>query len=261
MTTHSQWPDTAADLESLRANEPLTHCLTNVVAAGFTANVLLSLGASPAMVENVEEAAEVAAVAGGVLANLGTLSAEREAALRAAAAGARVASTPWVLDPVAAGMSAYRTKLAADLLAERPAVVRGNASEVLSLAGEDGATGKGVDSLADSAEAVEAARAFAAAQGIVVAVSGSTDYITDGDRVVEVAGGHPLMTRVTGVGCSLGATMAALLAVSDSPLRAAISASRTFAVAGERAASSCGGPGGFAVAFLDALHVLGAERP
>ncbi|GAB3299265.1 hydroxyethylthiazole kinase [Parasphingorhabdus pacifica] len=258
MTT--QWTNAAADLRSLETAGPLAHCLTNVVAAGFTANVLLSLGASPVMVENVEEAAEVAGAADGVLANLGTLSPERDAALRAAASGARVASTPWVLDPVGSGLSAYRTKLAADLLVEQPAVVRGNASEVLSLVGADGAAGKGVDSLADSAEAVDAARTFAASRGFVVAVSGPTDYITDGQQVVEVSGGDPLMARVTGSGCALGATMAAMLPVVDSPLRAAVSASRAFAEAGERAARACEGPGSFAVGFLDALHGLGTQR-
>lgn len=260
MTTHVYWPDTVADLAMLRSGAPLTHCLTNVVVAGFTANALLALGASPAMVENAEEAAEVAAAAGAVLANLGTLSGERDAALRSATAGAREASTPWVLDPVAAGMSSYRSKLAADLVAERPAIVRGNASEVLSLAGAEGAAGRGVDSLADSSEAVDAARAFAAVHGFVVAVSGVTDYITDGDRVVEVPGGHELMSRVTGMGCALGATMAAMLAVADSPLRAAVSASVAFAEAGERAERVSSGPGGFAVAFLDSLYELGGER-
>lgn len=259
MTAPVHWPSTVADLGALRARSPLTHCVTNIVVAGFTANVLLALGASPAMVENLEEAADVAGTAGGFLANLGTLSSERDAALRAAAAGARAGSTPWVLDPVAAGMSSYRTKLAADLVREQPAVVRGNASEVLSLAGADGSAGRGVDSLADSAEAVDLARAYARSHGFVVAVSGVTDYITDGEQVVPVAGGHPLMTRVTGVGCALGATMAAMLAVSPSPLSAAISASTVFAEAGERAARASDGPGSFAVAFLDALYVLGEE--
>jgi len=217
-----------------------------------------ALGAAPVMVENAAESADFAGLASGVLANLGTLSAERDRALRQAAAGAKGAGTPWVLDPVAAGALPYRTNLAAELVEQRPAILRGNASEVLSLTGA-GAAGKGVESLAGSGEAVDAAREFAGQRGCVVAVSGEVDYVTDGSEVVAVPGGHPLMTRVTGVGCALGATMAALLPVAASPLRAATSASAVFAAAGQRAAGSCSGPGTFEPAFLDALHALGSE--
>lgn len=264
MSNSVTWPDgpAPADLAALRSAGPLTHCLTNVVAAPLSANVLLALGAAPVMVENAEESADFAGLASGVLANLGTLSAERDRALRSAAAGAKGAGTPWVLDPVAAGALSYRTNLAADLVEQRPSVLRGNASEVLSLAGGAvGAAGKGVESLAASGEAVDAAREFAGQRGCVVAVSGEVDYLTDGSEVVEVPGGHPLMTRVTGVGCALGATTAAFLAVAPTPLRAATSASAVFAAAGERAARSCSGPGTFEPAFLDALHALGAEEP
>lgn len=263
MTTRITWPDAgvAADLAALRAQGPLTHCLTNLVAAGFTANVLLALGASPAMVENAEESAEFAALAGGVLANLGTLSAERDQALRSATAGAKAAGTPWVLDPVAAGALSYRTRLATDLLDNGPAIVRGNASELLSLAGAEGSAGKGVESLASSADAVEGARAFAEQWRCVVAVSGEVDYVTDGTQIVEVSGGDPLMTRVTGVGCALGATMAAFLAVAETPLRAAVAASAVFAEAGSTAGRDCGGPGSFSVSFLDELFRLRVDQP
>ena len=248
-----------ADLAAVRAEGPLTHCLTNVVAAPLSANVLLALGAAPVMVENAEESADFAGLASGVLANLGTLSAERDRALRLAAGGADSAGTPWVLDPVAAGALAYRTNLAVDLVAQRPSVLRGNASEVLSLTGAADSAGKGVESVAGSGEAVDAAREFAARHGCVVAVSGEVDYVTDGAEVVEVPGGHPLMTRVTGVGCALGATMAAFLAVAPTPLRAAASASAVFAEAGARAGRGCSGPGTFEPAFLDALHALDAS--
>lgn len=131
------------DLAALRQHGPLTRCLTNVVAAQLSANVLLALGASPVMVENAEESAEFAGLAGGVLANLGTLSTERDQALRSATGGARAAGTPWVLDPVAVGALAYRTELARELLGNRPSIIRGNASEVLSLAGADGSESGG----------------------------------------------------------------------------------------------------------------------
>jgi hydroxyethylthiazole kinase len=252
----------AADVRALRERAPLVHCMTNVVVTGFTANVLLAAGASPAMVEAVEEAGQFAAVADALLINVGTLTAPMADAMRAAV----MSGTAWVLDPVAVGAIAYRTKFAVELLGHGPAIVRGNASEILSLAGADnssrlrsagsaphGAAGKGVDSLATSDDAIDAAKSLAQAHGCVVAVSGEIDYITDGDTVLEIRGGDPLMTRVTGVGCALGALMAAFTAVSESPLRAAAVASAMLAKAAECAAAIAGGPGSFAVALLDEL--------
>ena len=247
-------------LRAVTSGSPLVHCLTNIVVAGFTANALLALGASPAMVENSEEAGPFAQMAGAVLINLGTLSPERESAMRAAAAAAHASSVPWVLDPVAVGALEHRTNLARELLAHRPAVIRGNASEVASLAGVTGAAGRGVDSRVGSEAAVEAAVELAVETGAVVAVSGAVDYVTDGKHVVAVPGGDVLMTRVTGVGCALGAVMAAILAVVGDPLAAARDASAILAEAGERAASPPRpGPGTFAVRLLDALDGLAQE--
>lgn len=242
-------------LEAVRDRGPLVHCLTNIVVAGFTANVLLAVGASPAMVENDQEAAEFAGVADALLVNLGTLSAERARAMRLAAASARQHGRPWVLDPVAVGAMAFRTGLAAELLAERPTVVRGNSSEVLSLAGAAGA-GRGVDSTVGSEAAVDAARGLAARTGGVVAVSGAVDYVTDGRSTREVHTGHPLMTKVTGVGCALGALVAACCAVEPDALVAATAATTLLTVAAEEAAAVSRGPGSFAVGLLDALAAL-----
>lgn len=255
-------PAVAAVLGAVVEGAPLVHCLTNIVVAGFTANVLLAIGASPAMVENAQESGEFAAVAGSVLVNLGTLSAERERAMRAAAAAAHASGTPWVLDPVAVGALAHRTELARELLRFHPTVIRGNGSEVMSLAGVRDAAGKGVDSAAGSADALDGARWLARSAGCVVAVSGATDFVTDGTEVVAVPGGHLLMTRVTGVGCALGAVMAACCAVDRRPVVAAATASAVLAAAGERAAAGNPGPGTFAVRLLDALAALAAEvRP
>lgn len=242
-------------LEAVRDRGPLVHCMTNVVVANFTANVLLALGASPAMVENDEESAEFAGVADGLLVNLGTLSAERARAIRAATAAADEAGKRWVLDPVAVGVMSFRTALAAELLEHRPTVVRGNSSEVLSLAGAAGA-GRGVDSTVASHAALDTARELAIRTGGVVAVSGEVDYLTDGAQVVEVHTGHPVMTRVTGVGCALGALVAACLAVEDSAILAAAAATSILTVAAEVAARTSSGPGTFAVGLVDQLGAL-----
>lgn len=261
MGTERTWPhaEIVADLTELRRLAPLAHCMTNIVAAGFTANVLLAAGASPAMINAIEEVAGFAAIAQGLLVNVGTITAADAKAMLLAARSARAAGTPWVLDPVAAGALPFRTRIATELLGSRPAIVRGNASEILALAGASGG-GKGVDSTAASSDALPFARAFAERSGAVVAVSGAVDFITDGHDVIEVPGGDVMMTKVTGVGCALGALMAALLGTRTTPLRAATAASAIFAAAGERAARNVRGPGSFAVAFLDELSRIGRDE-
>jgi hydroxyethylthiazole kinase len=245
-------------LERVRGRTPLVHCMTNVVVANFTANVLLAVGASPAMVENVDESAELARVADGLLVNLGTLSPGRAEAMRSATEAARRAGTPWVLDPVAVGALTFRTGLAGDLLHGRPAVVRGNASEVLALAG-NGGSARGVDSTVSTSEAGEPARRLAGRSGAVVAVSGEVDLLTDGTDVVTVHTGDPLLTKVTGAGCALGALVAACCAVEESPLLSATAATVVLTVAAEQAAGASAGPGTFAIALVDALHRLDAD--
>ena len=254
-------PDAGAVGEALRAvrdRTPLVQCLTNIVVAQWTANVLLAAGAAPAMVDNAHEAAGFAGIAGGVLINLGTPYDDTAAAMFAAVAAAAAAGTPWVLDPVAAGAAPWRTGLAFELLnTAPPRIIRGNASEILALAG--GLGGKGVDSVDSPEAALSVARELAHRHGTVVAVSGAVDHITDGDRVLRIGNGHPLMTRVTGVGCALGALMAAFAAVVDDGLLAATAATATLTVAADRAAVGARGPGSFAVQLLDELAELTPE--
>jgi hydroxyethylthiazole kinase len=257
MRSELSWADRSvpAVLRQVGERQPLVHCLTNIVVAQFTANVLLAVGASPAMVENAVESGPFATVAAAVLVNLGTLSAEREVAMHDAASAAHEHGRPWVFDPVAVGALTHRTTFAGELLALHPAVVRANASEVMSLAGS-GASGRGVDSLARSEEAIDAAIELARARGCVVAVSGAVDYVTDGKDVVEVAGGSRLLTRITGTGCALGALVAAFVAVERDVLLATAAASAVFKTAGEAAARDEPGPGTFAVGLLDQLGAM-----
>ena len=246
-------------LSALRESPPLTHCITNTVVTGFTANVLLALGAAPAMVDIVDEAGLFAGVASGVLINLGTPTPEQRAASLEAVAGAAAAGTPWVLDPVAIGSLPVRTALAHSLVASRPTAIRGNASEILALAGLT-AGGRGVDATDTTDAASDAALALAARHGSVVAVSGPIDLITDGRRVVRIANGDELLTRVTGGGCALGAVMAAFLGTARTAeidsLTAVASASLVYTIAAERAAARASGPGSFAVELLDALAAV-----
>ncbi|MPV87214.1 hydroxyethylthiazole kinase [Georgenia ruanii] len=256
LSRHHVAPELLGDaLAGLHAHPPLVQCLTNVVAAQWTANILLAVGASPAMVDNPDEAGGFAAVAGGVLINLGTPQHDTAAAMAQAATGAAAAGTPWVLDPVGAGGLPWRTRVALDLLSRSaPAIIRGNASEILGLSGGEG--GKGVDSEHTAEAALGAAAELAREHGSVVAVSGAVDHLTDGRRVVRVANGTELLTRVTGTGCALGALMAGFCAVVEDPLLAATAATATLTVAAEEAAGRSRGPGGFAVALLDELALI-----
>jgi hydroxyethylthiazole kinase len=245
----------ASAREALRTSAPLVHCLTNTVVQTITANALLAAGAAPAMVDAPQEAGEFAAIASAVLINVGTVHERTAEAMRLAARSAGNAGTPWVLDPVAVGGLTYRTALARELVELRPTVVRGNASEVLALAGA-GAGGRGVDSTAGAEEAADAAAELARRTGGVVAVSGPVDVLTDGTRTVRVGGGSALLTRTTGAGCALGALVAAYLAVTDDALTGAVAAHAHVALAAEVAADLADGPGTFAAQWLDALDAL-----
>ena len=252
---------TATLLTRLRQRTPLVQCITNHVVQGFTANALLALGAAPAMVDIVGESGVFAAAADGLLINLGTPAPEQRAAMLEAVAGAGAAGTPWVLDPVAIGALPVRTSLAHDLAAARPAAIRGNASEILALAGH-GTGGRGTDSADSHTAALPAARALAAAHGTVVAVSGPEDLIHASGRTLLVHGGDPLLTRVTGGGCALGAIVAAVLAVREdtAAVDAVAAAHAIYGQAAAAAAAQTAGPGSFAVQLLDELSRLTPEQ-
>ncbi|HEU0016557.1 MAG TPA: hydroxyethylthiazole kinase [Longimicrobium sp.] len=241
-----------AALARVRQQAPLVHCITNYVAMDVTANALLALGAAPAMVHAREEVEDFVGIASALMINIGTLSPAWVEAMELAARRAVALGKPWVLDPVGAGATPYRTRVAGELARLRPAVIRGNASEILALAGQAGGT-RGVDSTRTPDEARDAARAMARELGCVVATTGAVDHVTDGEREMEVAHGHPLMTRVTALGCALTAVTAAFVAAGDDALHSSAHALTVFGLAGERAAAGSPGPGTFRVRMLDAL--------
>ena len=249
----------ASHLERIRRSVPLTHVITNDVVTGFTANVLLALGAAPAMITAPEEAGSFAAIASVLSVNVGTLTSAQAATIRIAVQSANQAGTPWVLDPVAAGVLPYRTELCRELLQQHPAAIRGNASEIMALAGQ-AVAGKGVDSANQSEQAIEAAQVLPKSRGAIVAATGEIDSTTDGERVVSIKAGDPLMTRVTGTGCALSSVVAAFIAGCEEKdrLDAVASACAVMAIAGQRAAAKAKGPGSFVPAFLDNLYLLDA---
>jgi hydroxyethylthiazole kinase len=242
-----------AALEDLRAKRPLVQNITNYVAMTVSANVLLALGASPAMVHAVEEVEDFVAIADTLAVNIGTLSPPWVEAMRVAVKRANALGKPWVLDPVGCGATVYRTQVAAELAALKPSLIRGNASEIMSLAGQVGAGGKGVDSTAPAEYATSAAAALAQRTGSIVAITGETDYVSDGTTLIAVHAGHALMPLSTALGCSLSAASAAFTAVRP-PREAAVAALAVFGAAGSIAAERCRGPGHLPAEICDALH-------
>lgn len=209
---------------------PFVLCLTNTVAANFTANCLLAVGAKPAMIEDPSEAAELAAAADAVLVNLGTVHARQAEAMHRAVGAAKAAGKPWVLDPVAVQFLAYRRELVRELLSEKPTLVRGNEDEIAFLGELD------VPSLATA----------------------ETDVVRDpaAGRIETVAGGVPMLQTVTATGCEQGALCAAFLGRGLKPFEAAVAVSKLVKRAGEKAWEKAKAPGSFQIAFVDALWGL-----
>jgi len=254
MTDQIDLRSAALALEELRARRPLVQNITNYVVMTISANALLALGASPAMVHAVEETEDFTAISNSLVVNIGTLSPRWVEAMKLSARKANELGRNWVLDPVGCGATPYRTAVAVELAEIGPAVIRGNASEILSLAGA-AASGKGVDSTASSDDAVAAAAALAGRTGAVVAVTGETDYVTDGRLLIAVEGGSPLMPLSTGMGCALSATVAAFAAIRP-PLAATAFALAVYGAAGAEAASRCPGPGHLPAELCDALYIM-----
>ncbi len=242
-------------LERLRQEAPLIHNITNQVVANVTANALLAIGASPAMVQAEQEVRDFVPKAAALVINIGTLTAPQLAAMHAAVEMAGAIGRPWILDPVAAGATPFRLAAARALIRQRPSVVRGNASEILALAGEAGQS-KGVDSAHGSEAALHAARHLAESHGAVVAVTGAVDYVTDGQGVLAIANGHPMLTRVTGMGCTATALIGAFLGAGIAPMVAAVTGLAVLGVVGEMAAEQANAPGSFQQRVLDGLYLL-----
>jgi len=232
----------AALLDRLRTRSPRVHCITNAVAQNFTANALLAAGCVPSMTLSPEEIASFVARSDALLVNLGTFDRERRQATEIAVQTASQDNVPWVLDPVFVDRSAARADFARGLVALGPKVVRLNHAEFSALAGSE-PTGAAV-------------AAYARDRNVVIGLSGETDLVTDGVRIATIDNGHPLMAKVTAMGCAASALIAACLAVEPDAWRASAAALVTIGVAGELAAAQAQGPGSFAVAIIDALYNL-----
>ncbi|WP_266365065.1 hydroxyethylthiazole kinase [Tellurirhabdus rosea] len=244
------------DVEQIRAQAPLVQNITNFVVMNNTANALLALGASPAMVHAAEEVEDFVSLASALVVNIGTLDANFVAGMRRAMRRAKDLGKPIVFDPVGVGATPFRNETSRELLAlAAPDIIRGNASEIMALAGLDAQT-KGVDSTQGSDSAVDSGRRLSRELGCVVVISGADDYIIRGDETAVVSNGHPLMTKVTGMGCTATALIGAFAAINADQFRAAWHAMAVMGICGELAARVHAAPGSLQVNFLNALYEL-----
>ena len=247
------------NLALIREKKPLIHNITNYVVMNFTANALLAMGASPVMAHAGEEVEEMVSLAGALVLNIGTLSDGWIESMLKAGRKASELGTPIILDPVGSGATRLRTNTSREIIRQTNlSAIRGNASEILSLASDDSKT-KGVDSVHSVDDAAEAAGILASELGSTLAITGPVDLVTDGSRIVKVSNGHYLMGQVTGTGCTATAVIGAFLAIEPDPVIAVVSALGFMGLAGERAGESASAPGSFQAAFVDALYTVTPE--
>ncbi|ENV95348.1 hydroxyethylthiazole kinase [Acinetobacter bereziniae LMG 1003 = CIP 70.12] len=244
----------------LQTQQPLVHCITNSVAANYAANILLAAGASPAMIDNPFEAESFASIAAALSINLGTPTSEQMQAMQISAQTVANKNTPWVLDPVGYGpFLKWRSEMVDQLVLLHPTIIRGNASEISALAGNQ-VESKGVDSAVSSNEVYLQAQALLN-HSECVAISGESDFVLSKElhHVIQINGGSFLQPKVTATGCALGALIAAYSAVTT-PAIATISAHIHFAIAGKLAFEKASAVGSFNVAFLDEIYQMSANK-
>ena len=242
-------------LAAMRERKPLVHQITNYVVMNETANATLALGALPVMAHAPEEMEEMVGIAGALVLNIGTLS---RPWIEAMVLAGKAAGGPVVLDPVGVGATTFRTETARRILDEVDvAIVRGNAAEVAALAGLE-AEIRGVEAIGASETGAEIARTAAQRLGVVAAVTGRVDHVSDGTHTTAVANGDPLLATITGSGCISTALTGCFAAVRP-PLEAATIALGALGVAAEDAAREAEGPGTFHARLYDALYTLRPE--
>ena len=243
-------------LGDVRKKRPLIHHITNTVTINDCANVTLAIGGAPVMAEAIEEVSEMAGLADALVLNIWTLSRQQVLSMLEAGKAANRRGIPVILDPVGAGATSMRTDAARMLLRDlKIAVLKGNAGEVGVLAGAD-AKVRGVDSAGLSGDVVAVAQNFARETGIVVAISGPTDIVTDGGRTVLVGNGHPMIGRISGTGCMASSITGAFAAVAKDHVATTAAALAAFGIAGEQAAAQAKAPYSFRTALVDGISVL-----
>lgn len=266
-------------LHGIRQQRPLIHCITNYVTANDTANIILAMGASPVMAEARQEVEEITALSKGLVLNIGTLNESRAEAMLLAGKKAAALGHPVILDPVGAGASQFRTEAARQIIREVPCtVIRGNASEIRSLAGMT-AYPQGVDADmrdrvgdSDAEEMISHIRRLSKETGAVIIMTGEIDMIVDQEEACRLSNGHRMMAGITGTGCMMDGILAAFLA-ADVPVQGAATPLSSFwravygvaaagicgELAGKRTIAAGGGSGSFRMHYIDMMSSLSDE--
>ena len=252
----------------IRSTSPLVHNITNYVVMNNTANAVLAVGASPIMSHAHSEIEEMVSICRSLVVNIGTLDEYWTESMIMAAKKANQLQKPWILDPVGAGATSYRNNILEQLLLLKPTVIRGNASEIMALAKHSREVTKGVDSTAQSNQAVVAAQYLNKEFGSIICISGETDIIVTRQQHFYITNGSTLMTKVTGLGCSATAVIGAFIAGIENKTEAVIAATALFGIAGEIAAgvsigqtiAQVAGPGTLQVHLLDKLYNITFEE-
>jgi hydroxyethylthiazole kinase len=240
----------------IRNTSPLVHSITNYVVMNNTANALLAIGASPIMAHAKSEVEDMVNISHSLVVNIGTVDEYWEESMLLAAQKANLLQKPWILDPVGAGATTYRDSVLSKLLSLHPTVIRGNASEIIALAKTNNTTTKGADSTAQSDEAIEAAKTLVHNYNSVVCISGETDIVISNSQIIYLKNGHPMMPKVTGLGCTASALIGAFIGVIENKTEGVVSAMSLIGIAGELAAEKSTGPGSLQLNLIDRLYNL-----
>lgn len=246
-------------VDQVRQKSPLVQNITNYVVMNNTANALLAVGASPIMSHAHEEIYEMVKLCNSLVINIGTLDRSWYDSMYNAASSANEHQKPWILDPVGMGASILRNESVRSLVALGPKVIRGNASEILSLAYYDKNT-KGVDSSNPSEEAIQAGVLISQKYNTVVCISGKNDFVIKNDKLISLSNGHEMMKYVTGLGCSSTAIIGACLAVEEDAFLASAAGASILSIAGELAEKYSSGPGTLQAHILDELYNMNKDK-
>ncbi|CAM4380155.1 MAG: Hydroxyethylthiazole kinase [Legionellaceae bacterium] len=245
------------DLTQISNSQPLIHNITNYVAMPFIANALLAIGASPIMAHAIDEIEEIIQMAKALVINIGTLDNYWLQSMLLAMETAKTIGIPIILDPVGAGATHFRTEATLKLINKNPPqVIRGNAAEILALGGHLLTYSKGVDSLYQSEQACEAAKELAKQYGCTIVISGKEDFIINPTMYYKIANGIPLMTKITGMGCTATAIIGAFCSINSDITLASTYAMAVMGIAGEIAAKQAVGPATLQMHFIDTLYNL-----
>ncbi|WP_185144692.1 hydroxyethylthiazole kinase [Chryseobacterium phosphatilyticum] len=247
-------------VQLVRQKSPLVHNITNYVVMNNTANALLAAGASPIMAHAHSEIKEMVNIAHSLVINIGTLDEYWAESMFIAAETANTIHKPWVLDPVGAGATSFRDQILHQLLQFHPTVIRGNASEIIALSKTNKTITKGVDSTAESNDAVDAAQMLVNQYNTIVCISGETDIILSKNQSFHIRNGHPLMTKVTGLGCSASALTGAFIGTIEDKVSGTAAAMSLLGIAGELAVRESKGPGSLQVNLIDKLYNITEEE-